>query len=226
MRFDSFELREFGFHFFGCVDEKTGVRFAEHGGVVVRIAGGDDAVVQRFQRGDGFLFLVRLTQFIAGDAVVRHEQAMAKKRRPVQLFHQRRGELLERVGQNYDLRERAEFVEKFLAAGQGMQRADDFLDLRKRDAVLVEDADAIIHQLVVIRFVARGAAQFGNLGFLGDGDPDFRRQHAFHVQRNDGLFHARSFSKNCGGVEFCARIWLVRGQLRFCAKLVCIQFLD
>ena len=120
----------------------------------------------------------------------------------LKLSHQRLRELLERVGQNDDLHDRAQFIQKFLAAGQRLERADDFLDVRELDAVLVQDADAVAHQLVVIRLVARGAAQFRNPGLLGDGNPDFRRQHAFHVQSHNRLFHgARSFPESPNDVE-------------------------
>src|SRR5674476_1083357 len=109
------------------MDEKTHVRLAQHRGVVVGNAGGNDVIIQGLQRGDGFLLLVWLAQLIASDAVVLDDEAMAKKRRPVELLHQRLRELFKRVGQYDDLHERAKFVQKFLAAGQRLERADDFL---------------------------------------------------------------------------------------------------
>ena len=78
MALNSFELREFLLHIFRRVDEETDIRFAKHGGVVVGIAGGNDVVIQRLQRGDGFLFLIRLAQLVAGDAVVRTEATPPK----------------------------------------------------------------------------------------------------------------------------------------------------
>ena len=45
-------------------------------------------------------------------------------------------------------------------------------------------------ELVIVRLVARCAAQFDNACFLGDSDPDFRRQYAFHIQGNNGLLHS------------------------------------
>jgi hypothetical protein len=41
---------------------------------------------------------------------------------------------------------------------------------------------AVLHQLVVVRLVARGAAQLGDAGALGELDPDFGNQHAFEVE--------------------------------------------
>ena len=57
------------------------------------------------------------------------------------------------------------------------------------DAAMVEDGDAVEHQFVVVRFVARRAEQFGDAGALGEGDPDFRREDAFHVEGDDTLLH-------------------------------------
>ena len=95
------------------------------------------------------------------------------------------GELLKRVGKDDDLHERAQFIQKFPAAGQRPQRANDLLDVGQLQAVLVQDGEASAHELVIIRLVARGAAQFRDAGLFGDGNPDFRRQHALHVQGDD-----------------------------------------
>ena len=78
VRLDGFELRKFLLHLFRRVDEEADVRLAEHRGVVVGIAGGDDVIVQRLQRGDGFLFLVRLAQLVTGDAVVLDDEPVAE----------------------------------------------------------------------------------------------------------------------------------------------------
>lgn len=83
MIFDGFELREFLLHIVGSVDEKTGVGFEQHSRVVIGIAGGDDVVVQLFQRRDSFSFLVWDTQFIIQDAIVFDDEFVAKERGPV-----------------------------------------------------------------------------------------------------------------------------------------------
>ena len=41
------------------------------------------------------------------------------------------------------------------------------------------------HQLVVVGLVARGAAQLGDAGALGDVDPDLGDEHAFEVETRD-----------------------------------------
>src|ERR1035441_5830769 len=85
------------------------------------------------------------------------EQPVTQKDGPAELAEQGRGELLERVGQDDDLHERAKFIEKFPAAGQRPQRADDLLDVGKFQAVPVENGEPPQHELVIIRLVARGA---------------------------------------------------------------------
>src|SRR5208283_2479636 len=64
------------------------------------------------------------------------------------------------------------------------------LDVGKFEAVLVEDFEAAEHQFVVIWLVAGGAAEFGNVGSFGDGNPDFRHENAFQIQNDNALFHS------------------------------------
>ena len=80
---------------------------------------------------------------------------------------------------------RAQFVEELLRALQGLERADDLLDVGELEAVLVEDLEPAAHELVVIRLVARGAAQLCNAGLLGDGDPNLGSEHSLHVEGYD-----------------------------------------
>ena len=68
----------------------------------------------------------------------------------------------------------------------------------KFEAVLIEDFEAAEHQFVVVRLVAGGAAEFGDVGFLGDGNPDFRHENAFQIQNDNGLFHRG----DCGRIEW------------------------
>ena len=133
--------------------------------------------------------LVGHAELVAGDAVVLHDQAVTEQRGAAKLAHERIGELFEGVGENHHLDAAAEFVEELGGAGERRETADDVLDFREGDAVAVEDVDAVEHQLVVIGLVPRGAAQFGQAGAFGDGDPDFRREDAFHVEGDDALLH-------------------------------------
>ena len=61
-------------------------------------------------------------------------------------------------------------------------------------AALAEDAQAVPHELVVVGDVARGQAQLGYAGGLGEGDPDFRDEDALeiHGDHHGELAHARS----------------------------------
>ena len=76
------------------------MRFRQHSRVIVRIARRDDVVVQRLERCHRLALLVGDAQLVTGDAVVLHDERMAEQRRPVHLFDERLGELLEGVGQN------------------------------------------------------------------------------------------------------------------------------
>ena len=62
--------------------------------------------------------------------------------------------------------------------------------MRERgDAVFLHHADAEPHQLVVVGLVPGRAAQGLDAGALGDGDPDFGREDALHVEGDDALLH-------------------------------------
>ena len=178
MAFDRRELRELPLHHFRRVEQNADVRLGQHGGVVERIAGGDDVVVEQLQRGHRPLLLFGDAQLVIDDAIVLDHKPVAQQGGPAKLAEQGRGELLEGVRQNDHLDERAEFVEELLAAGQRVERADDVLDVGQLQSVPVEQVQAPPHQLVVVRLVPGGEAQAVDPGLLGHGNPDFRGQHA------------------------------------------------
>lgn len=196
--FHGFELREFALHVFRRVNEETDIRFQQHRCVVVGIAGGDDVVVERLERSHGLLLLVGNAELIARDAVVLHDEPVAEQRGPVEGFHQGLCELLERVREDDDLGDAPKFIKKFLSAGQRLESANDVLNVGECDAVTVENLDAITHEFVVVRFIPGGPTQFGNFRLLGDGNPDFRSEHPFQVQRHNGLFHGCGVFQNAG----------------------------
>jgi len=75
-------LGEFGDDVVGGVEQDALVRFAEHGGVVVGVAGGDDAIIEGVQRFHGGALGVFLAQDVVGDAaVVIHRQAVTQQGR-------------------------------------------------------------------------------------------------------------------------------------------------
>ena len=192
------ELRELLFDVFRGMNEKARVGLSEHAGVVIGITGGNDVVVQSFEGGDGFAFLVRDAELIAGNLVVFHDEAMAKERGPIELADQRLGKLLESVGQNHDLGEGAKFIEELAGAFEEWKGSDHRLNIRELDAVAIKDINAVAHQLVIVRLIAGGAAELGNFGLVGDSNPDFGRQNAFHVQSNNRLFHRSAIFSEVG----------------------------
>ena len=85
----------------------------EHGGVVVRIACGNHSVVQRPERFYRQALLIGLAELVVGDRSGRiHNQTVTHNCWPIELPHQRLGELLEGVGKDDDLCANSQFVEK------------------------------------------------------------------------------------------------------------------
>jgi ATP-dependent 26S proteasome regulatory subunit len=76
-------------------------------------------------------------------------------------------------------------VEEVARAGHRPHAADHGLDVGELQPVLAQQADAVAHQLVVVGLVARGAAELGDAGALGERDPDLGDEHAFEVEADD-----------------------------------------
>ena len=100
----------------------------------------------------------------------------------IELLHQRGGELVEGIRQDHHLVVGAQPGEKIVRAVERTHAANDGLDVGELQPVLLEDRDAVAHQLVVVGLVARGDAQRLDAGRLRDVDPDLRHEHAFEVQ--------------------------------------------
>jgi hypothetical protein len=99
--------------------------------------------------------------------------------------HQRVGEFVEGVGEDDDLVILAQLVEEGARARHRAHFGDHLLDVRQAELVLAQDVQAVLHQLVVVRLVARRAAQLGNAGALGEFDPDFGDEDTFEVEADD-----------------------------------------
>jgi hypothetical protein len=65
-----------------------------------------------------------------------------------------------------------------LAMTSWMSGRPSFVGLR-------QDVQAVLHQGVVVGLVARGAAQLGDAGTLGEFDPDFGNEHTFEVETDE-----------------------------------------
>ena len=83
-------------------------------------------------------------------------QAVAQQGRVAQLGHQRHRELVERVGEDHHLEARTQPIQEVGSTLHGTHRSDDLLDQFEPDAVGVEDAQAVPHQLVVVGDVTGG----------------------------------------------------------------------
>ena len=79
----------------------------------------------------------------------------------------------------------------------------------------VENLDPLAHELVVVRLLARGPAQFGDAGALRDVDPDLRDQNSFEIEARDHgptLTEARRSDKHalpCGLGRLVATVLLL-----------------
>ena len=109
-------------------------------------------------------------------------QSIAEKRGHAQLLHKGIGELREGIAQDDHLGDVPQVVQELFRPGQRVDLRDGFLYLLKAQSVLLKRFDAEIHQLAVIRFVARGAGQLRNAGLFRKCDPYFRDDHAFHIE--------------------------------------------
>ena len=118
-------------------------------------------------------------------------------------------EFAEGIGEDDDLGDAPQFIQKFPRALQRMERADDLLNIRKFQPMLRENGQASFHQDIIIRFITGGAAQFADAGFLSKSDPDLRHKHAFQVEGNDGLFHGISLSR----VSELVQCWMKHGMI-------------
>ena len=60
--------------------------------------------------------------------------------------------------------------------------------------MFLQEVDAVVHKLVEVGLVARGAAQLGDADLVGECDPYLGDQHAFHVKTDYCHFSTFSFS--------------------------------
>lgn len=180
------KLRKFTNDVFRGVEKNTGVGFAQHGGIVVGITGGDHLEIKLFQPDDGLTLLIRHAQMVIDQhAGAVSFEGMAEQGGPAQLTHQRMGKFVEGVGKNEQLVALAQGIEKFAGARHRTHVGNHFLDIGQSEIVLTQDIQTVGHQLVVIRLIARGAAQFGDASALGKFDPDFGNQNALKVETDD-----------------------------------------
>src|SRR5437016_1938402 len=126
---DRLELPELLFDVLRRPKQEAHTCLLEHRGVVVGIAGGNDVVVQTFQRRDCLLLLVVDAQLVIDDSVVDNLQLVTEQRGPFQLLQQRSGKFLKSIGKDDDLGDRTQSAQKFQRAVQRTQAADDSLNV-------------------------------------------------------------------------------------------------
>ena len=146
-----------------------------------------DAIVERLERAHSVPLVVRHPQSIAHDAIVVDDEPVAQHRRTAELGEQRAGELLERVGEDHDLGDRAQSIEEVGGAVERCQPADHVGDLRESQVVGGEQIEPPAHEHVVVGLVAGRAPQCADPRALGDCDPDLGDEHTLEVEGNDRL---------------------------------------
>ena len=131
------------------------------------------------------------TQFVADHVAVGiHENVVVKQHRPSEFAHEGTSENVERVGDDCDLADFTQPIDERASTIKRFDLVDDLDDLVERQTVLSHEIDAKVHELVEVRFVARGAPEFGNARPFGEGNPYFGDEHPFHVKTDD--CHLRS----------------------------------
>ena len=117
--------------------------------------------------------------------VLRDFERIAENGRIAELLHEGRRELREGVAQNDDLREAAELIEKLFCARHRVYGRNGVLNLLKSQAVLLQNIDAVAHQLIVIRLISGGTLELRNARRLRKCNPDLRNQYTFKIQANN-----------------------------------------
>ena len=167
----------------GAAEEDAGLARLDHSEVVVAVPGGDGLeadALQGLHRGQ--LALLHADAVVVDHPVFPDLQLVAEDRRPAELLHQGRSELREGIGEDERLGLAAQGVQELLRAGHGIDRGDRGLDVLQAQAMLPQDAEAPLHQLVIVRLVPCGALQLRDAAGLGKSDPDLRNQDAFKIQ--------------------------------------------
>ena len=174
-------------------EEEARLARLNHGKIVEAVAGGDGLIAHGLEGPDGGEL-----RLLASEAEVRDlaaggdHQLVAEQRRPAELLHQGLGKLGAGVAQNDGLGDGSELIQKLLRARQGVDGGDHVLDLLEAEAVFLQNAETPAHELVVIGFIACGAAKLGDAACLRKGDPDLGDQYALQIKACD--IHTLSLS--------------------------------
>ncbi len=159
---------------------------AKHRGVVVGIARGHHPESEVAKGLGGAALAVVDPQPVAADPAAGLDfELVTEKRRPAELAHEWGRKLLKGIREDDHLCPRSQPVKELSRALEWAHAGDHLLDQGQGDAVLIEDGETLSHQHIVIGFVPRRAAEFGNPGPLGHVDPNFRDENTFEVKARD-----------------------------------------
>ena len=166
----------------GALEQEARLAGLDHAQVVEAVPGGDGVIADGLKAPHRGQLGLGTAHPEAGDlTAVRHLQGIAEDGGPAQLLHQGLGKLLKGVAEDDDLGLLPKGVQKLLGSGERVDLGDGVLDLPNPKAMLLQNAQTPVHQLVIIGLIPGGALQFGDSAGLGEGDPDLRDQDALHV---------------------------------------------
>ena len=218
------QMRVRGDHLRRGVEQEACLAGIEHFQVIIAVTHCNGVVIDALKSPNSGEFGVLDAHFMGEDlSIGRYFQAVAEDGRHAELFHERKGKLFKGVAQDHSLHFCAQRIQEFPGAGKRIDLGDHLLHFPQAEAVLFQCGDTPAHELVIVGFVSRGAAQFGNAAFFRKGDPDLRRKDAFHIQAynvhrqfsffvfvsvSEGRIPQRRLcrSHRCGGLAFLSAL--------------------
>lgn len=123
---------------------------------------------------NGLLFLFLLAQLVVEDAALLIDfKLVAKEGGIAESGHEGGGELEEGIGEDDEAGTGGEPLGKLDGSGEGLKIFNGLVDGGERELVAVKDIEPVAHEDIVVGLIAGGAAEFGDTGGIGHGDPEF-----------------------------------------------------
>ena len=100
---------------------------------------------------------------------------------------------------------------KFICTRKRGDGSYDILNILQTQSPLFQDFHPHLHQLIVIRYIARCQPQLLNAGLFGKGDPDFRDKNALKIARDEPGSWIRQYRLlSVGQIVVCQMVGPVR----------------
>ena len=169
-----------------AAEQESGFARLNHRQVVMTVSTCDGFISDRLQRLNRGVLRLLNSHLIAGDlAVLSYLEGVAEDGGHTEFFHKRSRKLGKGIGKDDDLAAASQLVKELLGAGHGVYLGDSLLDLFKTETVLLEDTDAVLHELIVIGLVPCGPLELGDAACFRKSDPDLGDKDSFKVETGD-----------------------------------------